>query len=84
MIFAGPVMAAEQTAKLSVPGMTCASCPFIVEAAIRALDGVSDVKADYASRTAVVIYDDALTSIEAVQQASVNAGYEAIAVYGEP
>ena len=50
-----PALAAQQTATLSVPGMTCASCPFTVKAALKRVEGVS--------------------SVEALTQATTNAGY---------
>ena len=76
-VAAAPLYAAEQTVRLSVPGMYCASCPFIVEAAIGSLDGVKSVDADATIREAVVVYDDAITTLEDIQFASLEAGYEA-------
>ena len=37
---AAPVFAAEQTVTFTVPGMTCASCPFIVELVMSGVEGV--------------------------------------------
>ncbi len=74
--FASPLWAAIQTVSLSVPGMYCASCPFIVQGAIQELPGIESVVPDLESRTAVVVYDDALTSIEAITTATANVGYE--------
>ena len=78
-----PAWAAEQTISLSVPGMTCASCPFVVEAAIGAVDGVKSVKADASTKRALVVYDDALTTLAAITQASYEAGYEATLINGD-
>ena len=36
-----PVWAATQTVTLSVPGMTCASCPITVKHALSKVEGVS-------------------------------------------
>ncbi len=72
-----PVFAAEQTVTFSVPGMTCVSCPFIVEAAISGVEGVIAVTADFDTRTALVVFDDAITSVEGITFASASAGYEA-------
>ncbi|MGB1215788.1 MAG: heavy-metal-associated domain-containing protein [Pikeienuella sp.] len=74
---AAPVFAAEQTVTFSVPGMTCASCPFIVESAMRAVEGVVTVTADAGTRTALVVFDDAIASAEEIAVASAAAGYEA-------
>jgi mercuric ion binding protein len=69
------LMAAEKTIKLSVPGMTCASCPYIVKGSIDALDGIKSVKAVMEDRSATVTYDDAVTNLEAITQATANVGY---------
>ena len=68
-------MAAEKTIKLSVPGMTCASCPFIVEGAIDKLDGISSVKATVEDLSATVTFDDSLTNLDEITQATTDAGY---------
>lgn len=73
-----PAFAAEQTVTLSVPSMFCASCPFIVQSAISGVDGVQSVETSLETRTATVVYDDAVTTLDAITQASTNAGYEAI------
>ncbi|MEY8098504.1 heavy-metal-associated domain-containing protein [Falsihalocynthiibacter sp. S25ZX9] len=74
---ASPIFAAEQTVTFSVPGMTCASCPFIVESAMGAVQGVNSVSADSDTRTALVVFDDAMTSADDIARASTSAGYEA-------
>ena len=74
---AQPLLAEERTVNLSVPGMYCASCPFIVQAAISDVNGVLSVTADSDQRTAVVVFEDSLATIEAITAASTNAGYEA-------
>ncbi len=68
-------IAAEQTVKLSVPGMTCASCPYMVKQAISAVDGIKAVEATMEDRSATVTFEDTLTSVEAIQQATANIGY---------
>ena len=67
--------AAEQIATLSVPGMNCASCPYIIKSAISEVDGVKEVSATFETRTATVVFDDAVTSVEAIQQATADVGY---------
>lgn len=73
--FVTPVWAATQTIKLSVPGMTCAACPITVKKALSKVDGVSEVEVAFESREAVVTFDDAKTSAEALTKATENAGY---------
>lgn len=77
-----PVVAAEQGVEFSVPGMFCASCPFVVKAAMSKVDGVLSVETDLEERTAYVRYDDSITTVAAIQNASANAGYEAIVSEG--
>ena len=77
IVVATASFAAERSVNLSVPGMFCASCNFIVQAAIQKVDGVVSVTADAEQRTALVIYDDAVTTLDAITLASANAGYEA-------
>ena len=72
-----PALAAETSVTFSVPGMTCASCPYIVESAMRGVNGVITVSADADTRTALVIFDDAITNAEEIAFASTSAGYEA-------
>lgn len=70
-----PVPAAMKTVTLSVPGMTCAACPITIETALNNVEGVSKADASYPDREAVVTFDDAETSVEALTQATANAGY---------
>lgn len=68
--------AAEKTVKLSVPGMFCASCPYIVKGAIVQVEGVKDVMTDLKNKSAVVVFDDAQTSILEITKATAKFGYE--------
>ena len=76
-LFAGPVFAGEQTVTFDVSGMYCASCPFIVESAMGAVEGVLSVDADSDTRTAVVVFEDTATNVGLIAQASVDVGYDA-------
>ena len=80
---ATPVFSAEQTVTFSVPGMYCASCPFIVDAAMSDVEGVISVTADSDTRTALVVFEDTLVSAETIAAASTNVGYEALIVEAE-
>lgn len=70
-----PAWAAIQTVTLSVPGMTCPACPFTVKKALTRVDGVQEVEVSYKQLEAVVTYDDARTTVEALTEATGNAGY---------
>lgn len=73
--FAAPVWAATQTVTLSVEGMTCAACPLTVKQALNKVRGVSKTEVSYEKRQAVVTFDDAQTSAQALTKATANAGY---------
>ena len=75
--------AGEKTIKLSVPGMTCASCPFIVKQAVSDVDGVTHVIATMEDLSATVTFDDNQTSLELIQEATNNVGY-ASSLFVEP
>ncbi len=72
-----PAWAATKTVTLSVPGMTCAACPITVKKALTKVDGVQKAEVSYEKREAVVTFDDAKTSAEALTKATENAGYPA-------
>lgn len=83
LLSATPLLAAEKTVNFSVPGMTCASCPFIVEAAMGEVAGVMSVSADSESKTALVVFDDEVTTFEEIAEASAFAGYDAFLLDAE-
>ncbi len=70
-----PALAATKTVTLSVPGMTCAACPFTVKAALAKVAGVGKIEVSFDTREAIVSFDDAKTSIPALTKATANAGY---------
>lgn len=74
-ILTTPAWAAIKTVTLSVPGMTCATCPITVKKALTKLSGVTKVEVDLKKLQAVVTYDDAKTTVEALTRATANAGY---------
>lgn len=73
--FSAPVWAAMETVTLSVPGMTCAACPITVKKALLKVPGVEKVVTTYEPKEAVVTFDDAKTKVEALLDATRNAGY---------
>ncbi len=70
-----PVWAATQTVTLSVPGMTCESCPITVKHALSKVKGVSKTNISFDKREAVVTFDDAKTSVQTLTKATEDAGY---------
>lgn len=73
--FVSPVWAASQTVTLSVPGMTCAACPFTVKKALNKVEGVTKADVNFDEREAIVTFDDTKTNLDALAKATENAGY---------
>lgn len=72
---AAPVWPATQTVTLSVPGMTCAACPITVKTALSRVEGVTEIAVSFDKLEAVVTFDDAKTSVQALTKATADAGY---------
>lgn len=70
-----PVWAAPRTVTLAVPSMDCPVCPITVKKALNQVPGVSQTDVNFDKRQATVTFDDARTSVEALTQATGNAGY---------
>ena len=70
-----PAWAATKTVTLSVPDMTCASCPITVKMALFKVAGVQKTEVSYERREAVVTFDDAKTSVSDLTKATTNAGF---------
>lgn len=64
---------------LKLKGMSCASCANSIERAIQQVPGVSDVRVNFAAEQASVEYNERDTSLEKIQAAVADAGYEASA-----
>lgn len=75
-----PAWAATKTVTLSVPGMTCATCPITVKKALQKVDGVIDAKVTWEPKEAMVTFDDAKTNVRALTEATRNAGYPSTAI----
>jgi len=75
LAFGGPVLAAEQIVTLSVPGMSCVSCPATVKGSLQKVAGVTKVEVSFEQKTATVTFDDAKASVTDLIDATTNAGY---------
>lgn len=71
----GAGLAGTKTVALSVSGMTCATCPIPVKKSLTRVEGVSKAKVSFEKNEAVVTFDDAKTSVEALVKATSSAGY---------
>jgi len=75
LAFGASAWAATQTVTLSVPGMTCAACPITVKKALSKVDGVVKTDVSLEKKEATITYDDGKTSVNALLDATKNAGY---------
>ena len=64
-----------QTELLKVTGMTCGDCISNVTNALKAINGVGDVKVSLSAGEATVKFDERLTSREKLKSAVKGAGY---------
>ena len=71
-------LAEERTVTLKVDGMTCASCPYQVQSALKRVDGVLVVVASMEKANAVVTFDDAVTNVTALTKAMTDAGFPSV------
>jgi periplasmic mercuric ion binding protein len=81
-VIAAPVWAAPQTVTLAVPGMTCPACPITVKQALSKVDGVTKTEVVFEKREAIVTFDNAKTNVNALTEATKNAGYPSSPVKG--
>ncbi|MCM3667145.1 copper ion binding protein [Mesobacillus subterraneus] len=61
---------------LKVNGMTCGHCAGKVEKALKSLQGVEVAKVDLKKETAKVKYDESIQTIDGLNEAVREAGYE--------
>ena len=64
-----------QTVTLSVEGMSCASCPYIVKRTLAQVPGVTDVDVSFETKTARVTYDDTKATAAALTAATQSMGF---------
>lgn len=75
LLASSPGLAAPRTVTLAVEGMTCVSCPYQVQAALKKVDGVTGIEVSFAEKSAVVSFDDAKTDAAALTRATAGAGF---------
>ena len=66
---------AAQTVTLSVPDMSCSTCPIQVKQALSKVPGVSKATASLEKKEAVVTYDESKTNAEALMKATADIGF---------
>lgn len=71
--------AASKTVTLSVPGMTCVTCPIAVKKSLSRVEGVTAVDVSFKDKQATVTFDDARATVEALTRATADAGFPSTA-----
>ena len=67
--------AGPRTATLAVTNMDCAVCPITVRKALEKVPGVTSAKVDLETKRAVVSFDPAQATPEALTKATADAGF---------
>ena len=70
-----PALADERTVVLTISKMTKTECQVAVTDALKGVHGVSRVTAAYATKSAYVTFDDHVTDLDALKQATARAGF---------
>lgn len=78
LIALGPMNSVRaETACFEVQGMTCATCPITVKAAVKKLKGINAVTASLEEKNAVVDFDSQKTIAIEIKNAIDRVGYKA-------
>lgn len=77
LALAPAAMAQERTVKLTVRNMSCVTCPYIVKQTLASIDGVTAVRVSFPDKTAIVTFDDAKTTVAALEAATAKVGFPA-------
>jgi len=65
----------QRTVTLSIPTMTCPVCPITVKKSLEKVSGVSKVKVDFETKTAIVTFNPQKVEIKALTKATMDAGF---------
>lgn len=66
-----------KTSRFVTTGMHCPSCSMLIQMDVSDLDGVADVTSDHRTGVTEVVYDDDVTSPDAIIATITKAGYGA-------
>lgn len=75
IVSSGGAIAEQRTVTLAVDNMYCEACPHMVKKTIEKVSGVSKVTVSFKEKTAVVVFDDALTQVNDFTNAATKAGF---------
>ncbi|MES2226775.1 MAG: mercury resistance system periplasmic binding protein MerP [Pseudomonadota bacterium] len=75
LVASSAAFAGGQTATLDVTNMDCAVCPITVRKALEKVPGVDSAKVDFKTKRALVTFDPAKTTTQALTKATADAGF---------
>jgi len=75
--FSQITLAETKNACFNVEGMTCVTCTVTTKAAVKKLNGIKDIQVSLDEKSAVIKYDDALTSSDEIKKKIDSVGYKA-------
>jgi mercuric ion binding protein len=75
LVSVNAMAAGSHTVTLDVTHMDCAVCPITVRKALEKVPGVDSAKVDFKTKRAVVAFDPARTSPDALIRATADAGF---------
>lgn len=78
MVSLAAAAATPRTAVLDVRNMTCELCPVTVKKSLEKVPGVGQVRVDFASKTATVIFDADKADAAVLVRATTDAGYPSV------
>ena len=67
-----------KTQTLKIHGLSCAACAKATERATKKLTGVTEANVNFSTEKLSVTYDESQVSVQDIQQAIANAGFQAI------
>jgi mercuric transport protein len=76
-ILAQGALAENKSVCFNVEGMTCAACTVTTKAAVKKLKGIKDVQVSLDDKSAVIKFDDSLTSSDEIKKKIDDIGYKA-------
>lgn len=68
------------TKTFNISGMTCGGCAASVQKALQAVDGVQSISVSLENQQAVISFDEAIVSVQALSEAIEDAGFDVSAV----
>lgn len=67
----------NRTEEILLPTIQCNICKKTIEKAVNDIDGVMSIKVNVKNKSAVVTFDDSKTTLAAIENAVIMAGYDA-------